>query len=127
MSPNRSAQDRREGAQLPSSDASPPGRRLLDAAIVIYLIALAVFVSLAALGVHTEASKHSATMLLIVPAAFLGMIFVLYYSVFFVSSLAGVPLIRFSNGLSPVQRNFRGIVGTVLLLAVLCAILGLTT
>lgn len=123
MSQNTDAQNRTAEAQLKSSDANLPGRRLLDVAIAIYLIALAAFVALAALGIHAEASKYSATVLLIVPIALLGAIFGLCYSVFLVSSLAGVPLIRFSNSLSAVQKNFRSIVGTALLLGVLCAIL----
>jgi hypothetical protein len=80
-----------------------------------------------ALGIHTEASKLGATVLLIVPTAIPGIIFTLFYSVFFASSLAGVPLIKFSNGLSAMQRNFRSIVGSVLLLAVFCAMLAVAT
>jgi hypothetical protein len=123
MSQNSDAQSRTAGPQPKPSDANRPGSRLLDVAIVIYLMTLAAFVVLAALGIHTETSKVSATVLLVVPVAFLGMIFGLFYAVAFVSSLTSVPLISFSNGLSAMQRNFRGIVGTVLLLAVSCAVL----
>jgi hypothetical protein len=80
-----------------------------------------------ALGIHTEASKLGATVLLIIATLVPGAMFVLFYSVFFASSLAGVPLIKFSNGLSEIQRNWRSIVGTVLLLAVLSAMLAATS
>jgi hypothetical protein len=124
MSQNTDAQNR-TAARPKSSDVDPPGRRLFDAAIAIYLMTLAAFVALAALGIHTEASKHGAAVLLIVASVIPGGTFALFYFVFFASSLAGVPLIRFSNGLSVIQRNWRGLVGTVLLLAVFCAILAM--
>lgn len=122
MSQNTDAQDRTPGAERKLSP-NQPGGQFLDVAVIIYLIALAAFVAFTALGIHAEASKLSATVLLIVPIALLGTVFGLLYSVFLLSSLAGIPLISFSNGLSAMQRYWRRIVATVLLLAVLCAVL----
>lgn len=127
MSQNAGAQDRITPGQPKSSTPNQPDSRLLDVAIVIYLIALAAFVALTALGIHAEANELSATVLLIVPLALLGTLFGLLYSVSLLSSLAGVPLVSFSSGFSVVQRNWRRIVTTVLLLAVLCAMLPLVT
>lgn len=127
MSQNANAQNRTTEPQLKSASTNRPGSRLLDVAIVIYLAALAAFIGLAAIGIHAEASKHSATVLLIVATVIPVATFLLFYIVFLVSSLAGVPLITFSNGVSAIQRNSRGIVGTILLLAVACAILAYGT
>ncbi len=127
MSQNTEAQNRPAETQIKSSDANRPGRRLLDVAIVVYLVVLAAFVYLMVLGIRIEASKFCAQVLLIVPVALLGTIFGLLYSMSFVSSVSGIPLVNFSNGLSTMQRNWRGIVGTVLLLAVLCAVLAVAT
>jgi hypothetical protein len=123
MSQNTDPQNRLTDPQLKPSDTNWPAARLLDVAVIIYLGALAAFIALAALGIHTEANKRGATVLLVVPAVLPGATFVVFYLLFFVSSLASVPLINFSSGLSAMQRNFRGIVVTVLLLAVLCAVL----
>lgn len=127
MSQNANAQNRTIEPQLKSTSANRPGSRLLDVAIVIYLVAFAAFVGLAAFGIHTEASKHSATVLLIVATVIPVATFLLFYVVFLLSSLAGIPLIGFSDGLSAIQRNSRGIAAAILLLAVVCAILAFET
>ena len=125
MAQNTDAQSRTPGTQAKSSAVIQQGTRFLDVAVAVYLTTLAAFVALVVLGIQPEASKLSATVLLIVPVAFLGMTFGFYYSVAFVSSLASVPLISFSNGLSAIQRNWRGIAGAVLTLAVVSSVLTL--
>jgi hypothetical protein len=127
MSQKTDSQNRTAEAELDTSATNRRGVQFFDAAIAIYLLFFLALVATAAFGFHADTSKRAATVLLVVPAVLTTAAFGVLYSIFLVSSFAGIPLIKFSNSLSAMQQNWRGIAGPILLSGVLCAILALAT
>jgi NADH:ubiquinone oxidoreductase subunit 6 (subunit J) len=99
----------------------------LTTGVVAYMTALGTCVVIAMLGTDSESVHRAIWLLLGIPMAIPGIIFMLVFTAFLVNSLTGLPLIGYANGLSTVKRNWQSIGGAVLLLSVWCAAIGAAT
>ena len=71
----------------------------------------------------SDAADKAFLVLLLVPILLCALLLLLSWSAFFVGTITGTPLVSLSYSLSAIKRNWRSVVGGILLSSVLCAVI----
>lgn len=98
------------------------GSRILIAGAIIYLIMLVFFFVFSL--THKGAGEAALSVLLGVTVLLPLLSLVLGWTIFWIGTVTGTPLVSFTYGFSAIKRAWRSIVGCGLIVSVLLAILG---
>ena len=96
------------------------GNLFLVAGIALYVTALAVCYGV--LGIDSQRGGRALDVLVGAPLAFIVIIFILMQIVVFAGLLSSTPYMSWAYGLSVVRRDWKTVVGVILVLTVFCAI-----
>ena len=97
-----------------------PGQMLLVQGAIIYAVAF-LGLAVGALVYKSTAANTALAFLWLTPIFLLLVSVLLSWSAFFIGSITGTPLVSFTYGFSSMKRNWRGVIGGVLLAGVLSA------
>ena len=101
------------------------GNLVFVVGIALYVTALAV--CYAVLGIDSERGGQAFGVLVAAPLAFIAIIFILMQVVVFAGLLSSTPYMSWAYGLSVVRRDWKTVVGVILVLTVFCAIFATLT
>ena len=91
-----------------------PGQLLLVQGAIIYAVAF-LGLAMGAVAYNSAAVNNAFAFLLLTPIFLLLLSVLLSWSAFFVGSITGTPLLSFTYGFSSMKRNWRGVIGGILL------------
>jgi hypothetical protein len=91
-----------------------PGQLLLVQGAIIYAVAF-LGLAMGAVAYNSAAVNNAFAFLLLTPIFLLLLSVLLSGSAFFVGSITGTPLLSFTYGFSSMKRNWRGVIGGILL------------